>query len=114
MARVRVMYWKEIPVQLQAVDDSGQVSRLLDDRFQQGVDAVSMFDGSGGTDQYLLGWEWGEYSEVEGSAEEAADTAAQRYNEGFPEDFASRIRDLHRSGDRDVRPGAIDHWVDSA
>jgi hypothetical protein len=106
------MYWKEIPVQLQATDGSEQVSKQLDDRFQQGVDAVSMFDSSDGTDEYLLGWEWGDYSEVDGSAEEAADTVAQRYNERFPEDFVARIRDRSRSGDRDPRPGAMDYWID--
>ena len=113
MARVRIMYWKEIPVQLQAEDESGQVSRPLDDRFQQGVDAVSMFDGSGGTDDYLLGWEWSQYSEVEGSAEEAADAVAERFNNGFPQDFVARIRDNHRAGSRDAQPGSIDHWADS-
>ena len=110
MARVRVMYWKEIPVQVQAQDDSGQVSKPLDDRFQQGVDAISMFDGSGGTDEYLAGWEWGEYSEIEGSADKVAAAVADGYNRGYPKDFVGRIRDLHRSGQRDPRPGATDNW----
>ena len=68
MAKVRVLYWKEIPVQVQAEDASGQVSRLLDDRFQEGVDAIAMFDGSSGTDDYLMAWDWGESTEEEGSA----------------------------------------------
>ena len=54
------MYWKEIPVQVQALDDSGVVSRQLDDRFQEGVDAISMLDGSSGSDEYLDAWEWGD------------------------------------------------------
>ena len=73
MAKVRIMYWKEIPVQVQAQDESGTVSRQLDPRFQQGVDAVAMFDGSMGTDDYLMAWEWGEFSEVEGTADKAAE-----------------------------------------
>ena len=56
MAKVRIMYWKEIPVQVQAEDESGAVSRPLDARFQQGVDAISMLDGSAGSDDYLMGW----------------------------------------------------------
>jgi hypothetical protein len=111
MAKVRVMYWKEIPVQVQAEDEAGQVSRPLDERFQQGVDAISMFDGSSGSDDYLMGWQWGEYVEVEGSAAEAAARAVERFNKGFPQDFVARIRDLHRSGKRDPRPGAVDHWI---
>ena len=105
------MYWKEIPVQVQALDDSGVVSRQLDARFQEGVDAISMFDGSSGSDEYLDAWEWGEYAEVEGSATEAADALMERLNREFPQDFVARIRDLHRSGDRDPRPGAVDHWT---
>ena len=48
MARVRVMYWKEIPVQVQAEDEDNRVTRQLDERFQKAVDAVAMIDGSQG------------------------------------------------------------------
>ena len=105
------MYWKEIPVQVQAEGDSRQVSRPLDGRFQEGVDAIATFDGSSGSDEYLMAWEWGEYSQVAGDPDEAADRLAQRLNDGFPRDFVSRVRDLHRSGKRDPRPGAADGWV---
>ena len=112
MAKVRVMYWKEIPVQVKAEDESGEASRPLDDRFQQGVDAISMLDGSSGGDEYLMGFEWGQYSEVEGSADEVADGEAERINREIPKDFVARVRDLHQSGRRDPRPGAIDTWRD--
>ena len=106
------MYWKEIPVQVKAEDDSGEVSLPLDARFQRGVDAISMSDGSGGGDEYLMAWEWGPYSEVEDGAQPAAQAAAERLNNAFPRDFVARIRDLHDSGQRDPRPGAVDHWAD--
>ena len=112
MAKVRIMYWKEIPVQVQAQDESGTVSRQLDPRFQQGVDAVAMFDGSMGTDKYLMAWEWGEFSEVEGTADKAASSVADRIGNGFPSDFVARIRDLHRDGKRDPTPGAVDNWIE--
>lgn len=111
MAKVRVMYWKEIPVQVQGQDDAGQVSKPLDDRFQEAADAISMFDGSAGTDDYLMAWNWGEYVEVDGTADEAAAVMADRYNSGFPKDFVSRIRDLHNEGKRDSTLGAIDGWM---
>ena len=106
------MYWKEVPVQVQAEDSSGQVSKQLDSRFQEGVDALSMFDGSSGGDEYLMSWEWGQYREEEGSAEEVAAREAQRLEDGFPIDFVPKIRDLHASGKRDPRPGAVDHWIE--
>ena len=71
-----------------------------------------MLDGSTGTDDYLMAWEWGEYTEMDGTAEEVATIVAERFNKGFPQDFVNRVRDLHRSGQRDPRPGAVDHWSD--
>ena len=112
MAKVRTMYWKEIPVQVQAQDESGQISKQLDHRFQEGVDKIALLDGSSSSDDYLMAWEWGEYTEMEGSPEEAAMKAVERINKGFPQDFVARLRQLHRSGQRDPRPGAIDHWIE--
>ena len=105
------MYWKEIPVQVQAEDGARVVSVQLDDRFQRGVDAVAMFDGSAGGDEYLMAWDWGEYFDADGSAEEAATALAALYNARFPHDFVTRIRQLHQMGGRDPRPGAANHWL---
>ena len=73
MNRVRVMYWKEIPVQVQAEDANGRVSRQLENRFQQAADTVAMQDGSQGTDEYLDGWGFGPYEDGEGTATDAAE-----------------------------------------
>ena len=105
------MYWKEVPVQVQAVDDAGAVSKPLEPRFQEAADSIAMFDGSAGTDEYMMAWEWGPYEEVDGPAGNAAAIEAGRFNLGMPPDFVARIRDLHLSGDRDPSPGAIDHWM---
>ncbi|MCH8063877.1 MAG: virulence factor [Chloroflexi bacterium] len=112
MAKVRVMYWKEIPVQIQAKDESGVVSKPLEERFQQGLDAISMFDGSSGTDDYLMAWEWKDFGEFDSSAQEAATAVVRRFNSGFPADFVARIRDLHNAGQRDTSPGAADRWIE--
>ena len=112
MAKVRIMYWKEIPIQVQAEDQSGEVSAQLDDRFQQGADIVAMFDKSYGADEYLMGWQWGEYTEESGTVQEALTRIVDRFNTRFPDDFSERIRELHQAGERDPRPGAIDHWVE--
>ena len=111
VARVRIMYWKEIPAQVQAEDSERKVSKQLDLRFQEAVDAVAMFDGSLGTDDYLSAWGWGPYTEVAGAAQQAADALAERLNRSFPQDLVERIRALHQSGKRDPRPGAIDGWL---
>ena len=112
MTRVRIMYWKEIPVQVQAEDDDGRVSRQLDDRFQKAADAVAMMDGSEGTDEYLDAWEFGSYQEMDGSAKEMAEVIAVRL-ETMPADFVKTILKMHKDGTRTPTPGSIDHWAAS-
>ena len=111
MALVRLMYWKEIPASVQANDGSETVSHPLHARFQEGIDAIAMFDGSAGTDDYLMAWELKDYGDVDAPAKEAAAAVAQRFNDGFPDNFVARIRDLEKAGERDATPGAIDDWV---
>ena len=112
MAQVRVMYWKEIPVQVQAQDGDESVSMPLNPAFQEAVDSIAMFEGSAGSDEYLDGWEWCGFQAVDGGAEEAARAAADRYNSGMPDNFVARLRDLHNAGSREGVPGAVDHWFD--
>jgi len=111
LALVRLMYWKEIPVTVQASDGGETISHPLDVRFQEAADAIAMFDGSAGTDDYLMSWELKDYGEVDAPPKEAAAAIAQRFNEGFPDDFVARIRDLANVGERDISPGAIDNWI---
>ena len=115
MAKVRVVYWKEIPAQIQARGDGGDtISRPLAERFQEGIDAVAMFDGSIGTDEYLEGWGRGEWFDEPGTAEEAADRVVERYNHGFPKNFVARLRKHLDDGLRDPKPGAVDNWIRSS
>ena len=107
------MYWKEIPVQVQAEDGARVVSVPLEDRFQRGVDAVAMLDGSAGGDEYLIAWEWGEYSDADGTPEDVAAAVSTIYNSRFPQDFVTRIRYQIETGERDPHPGAADHWLRS-
>ena len=111
MEIVRVLYLKEGPVQIQASDDNGTVSFLLDDRFQEAADALAMMDGSAGTDQYLMAWEWGDYVCMNGSAADISSKTADRINSGMPQDFVARIRALENDGKRNPNPGAIDTWI---
>ena len=111
MARVRVMYWKEIPVQVQAEDADGRLTRQLDERFQKAVDAVAMIDGSQGTDEYLEGWQFSPYFEQDGPAADSAESVAGKL-EKMPENFIRRIIELQKSGERNVQPGSIDSWSD--
>lgn len=114
MVKVSILYWKEIPAQLKASDEKGTVSRPLPERFKAGIDAIAMFDGSQGTDDYLMAWEWGNEKEIEGRAEEVASQFAEQIESRFPSDFVARIQELHNSGRRDSRPGSVDHWMEGS
>ncbi len=111
-SKISVLYWKEIPVQVKAENDETAVSLPLNHRFQEAADAVAMMDGSFGSDAYLDAWQWSDETESELDAETAAQQLAERINCGMPDDFVSRIRDLHDAGDRVEEPGAIDHWIE--
>lgn len=112
MTRVRVMYWKEIPVQVQAEDDDGRISRQLDDRFQRAADAVAMHDGSQGTDEYLDAWGFGPFRDSDETAADAVEAAALEL-EKMPREFVFNIIKMHENGTRNPVPGAIDHWAAS-
>ena len=112
--RVSILYWKEIPVQVKAEDAETSVSTPLEPRFQEAADAVAMMDGSYGGDDYLDAWQWGPETPSEQSPSAVAGALAERINAGMPEDFVARIRELHRNGNRDPRPGAIDHWINGS
>lgn len=111
-SRVSILYWKEVPVQVKAEDDDTSVSLPLDHRFQEAADAIAMMDGSYGSDAYLDAWQWGDPEDSDLDASNAATQLANRINDGMPDDFVARIRDLHNAGDRVEEPGAIDHWVE--
>ena len=64
------MYWKHIPSQVKAWDGTGEVKRMLPDRFQVAIDAFAMKDGSTDMDAYLDGWKWGPVEERAGSPED--------------------------------------------
>ena len=109
---VQILYWKEIPIQVQADDGTTKVSRPLDSRFQEAADAIAMFDGSFGSDAYLDAWEWQHYAEYTGAPDDVATQVAAKFNSCMPADFVARLRDAITSERRDPSPGAINCWLE--
>ena len=73
MARVRILYWHDIPSVVEAQDgDGGKHKEPLSDRFQDLIDSVAMRKKLVGTDAYLEGWRRSRPKEREGTAMEAA------------------------------------------
>jgi hypothetical protein len=73
MATYRVLYWQEIPSQIRAEDDEGDVNVALSPKFMARIDALAAARGLEGADDYLAQWHWGEDQEREGSAQAVAE-----------------------------------------
>jgi len=70
MANYQVTYWKHVPSQVKAWDQTGDVKGMLPDRFQVAIDAYSMREGSTDMDAYLEGWRRGPVEVREGTPAE--------------------------------------------
>jgi len=95
MARYQIMYWKDIPSQVRAEDSEGMLKAMLADRFQQAIDAAAMVDGSTDTDDYLAGWDWGEWQEQEGTAQTVLDAITAQLDTDYPQ---ARLQAMIRAG----------------
>jgi hypothetical protein len=74
MAKVQILYWRDIPSVIQAFDDAGTpVKRQLPDWYQQEIDRVAMAEGLIESGAYLEEWRWGEVEERPGDPAEALD-----------------------------------------
>ncbi len=80
MARVQVLYWKEIP----SVVRVGDVKRQLPEWFQQEIDRVAMDQGLLGSDAYLEQWEWRDLGEREGDPAVVVDAVEAELVAGYP------------------------------
>jgi hypothetical protein len=72
MATYRVLYWQEVPSQVRAEDEEGDVNLELPPKFMARIDSLAAARGLTGTDDYLAQWRWSDEQEREGSAEEVA------------------------------------------
>ncbi len=84
MASYQVMFWKHIPSQVKAWDESGEVKRLLPDRFQVAIDAYAMKEGSTGMDAYLEGWQWGPVEKREGTPQQVLEAVVEELDVANP------------------------------
>lgn len=77
MATYRILYWQEIPSQIRAEDENGEVNLPLPQKFMVRIDALAVARGLEGSDDYLAHWHWSDDEEREGSAQDVADALAR-------------------------------------
>ncbi len=84
MAKVQIMYWKDIPYAVRATDDTGRASRQLPHEFEAVVDAAAMADGATEQPAYKAGFRWGPEEERSGAAAEAAEAVLAELIAAYP------------------------------
>jgi hypothetical protein len=72
MATYRILYWQEVPSQIVAEDDDGEVRMPLPQKFLERIDEVAVARGLSGSDEYLEQWNWSDEEDRDGTAEEVA------------------------------------------
>ena len=108
MIKIRVMYWKEIPIQIQAKDKEDTKTHQLSEKFQVSVDKVAMFDGSYGADEYLDGWSYGSEVNIDMDINNAINFIAEKFEE-FDGDLVQIIADKWKKNIRSEKPGSINY-----
>ena len=64
MATYRILYWQEVPSQIRAEDENGEVSLPLPQKFMVRIDALAAARGLEGADDYLAQWRWSDEEAV--------------------------------------------------
>jgi Virulence factor len=77
MATYRILYWQEVPSQIRAEDEDGEVNLPLPQKFLVRIDALAAARGLEGSDDYLSQWRWSDEEERDGSAQDVADAIAR-------------------------------------
>ena len=91
MARVRIMYWKDIPYAVRAQDERGPASRQLPEAFQEAIDAAAMRAGETSAEEYQAGFRWGPTVERTGDAATVADAVVAEIAAEWPD---SRLKGM--------------------
>ena len=98
MARCQIMYWNDIPAQVKAADDEGNIEKaMLPDRFSEAIDAAAMAEGSTDSVAYLEGWGWSEEEERSGSARQVVISLVTELEGAFPNERLVELIGQHKS-----------------
>ncbi len=85
VARVRITYWRDIPVLVTARDGGEEATVPLSPRFQELVDLVAMQAGLSESEAYLAEWRTGPEEERRGSPPAVASEIAAAIEAQFAE-----------------------------
>jgi hypothetical protein len=91
MAEYQITLWREIPSMVVAREGDDVVKVSLANRFQEAIDEAAMRLNESDADAYLAGWNRSEWTTVEGSPTEVAESVSAKLEEEFTE---ARLNEL--------------------
>ncbi len=95
MARLTIVYWRDIPAQVIVKAGRDKAKRQLSERFEKAIDRAAMRAQLRDTDSYLSEWRRAEPVDCGDDLEAEAEAAAQRLESDYDED---RLRALVSAG----------------
>ena len=91
MAKLQIIYWRDIPAQIIVSAGRNKARRQLDVRFEKAIDRAAIRAKLHGTDDYLEQWRRSAPVDCGDDLEAAAERAAGRIEHDYPEDRVERI-----------------------
>lgn len=92
MAEEIIVYWRDIPTQVNFRRGRSKGKALLAERFQEAVDRAAMRAGMAGTDDYVEQWRRVSTSvDVAGDMNEAARAKVAELEAAFPDDVLDAL-----------------------
>lgn len=98
MAKLTIVYWRDIPAQVIAKEKRNAAKRVLSERFEKAIDRAAMRSGARDTDSYLAEWRRGEPTPCGDDLDAEADAVAARLEGDYDDD---RLAGLIASGGRE-------------
>jgi hypothetical protein len=99
MAKLTVVYWRDIPAQVIAKEKRNAAKLVLTERFEKAIDRAAMRSGARDTDAYLADWRRGEPATCGDDLDAEAAAMAARLEADFDD---VRLAALVASGGREA------------
>ncbi len=92
MTEVQVTSWREVPSIVTARDGDESVKISMPQRFQEAIDEAAMRAGASDADAYMQGWHRSDWTLMEGSVSQAAESVAAELEAAWgPEAMAAYL-----------------------
>ena len=90
MAKITIIFWRDIPAQVVGQQGRKRHKQMLEDRFAVAIDRAAMRAGKGSSNAYLEEWRR-ESKPCQGAFEDAVGEEVARLEALFPDDLLEKI-----------------------